>query len=307
MNIPKIHFHKINFIKKDNKQNDKQPKQVTFPKRDCLSIYDIPAKNFGVFSVIPNEHAIESFVNDISLPEIDENTFFIRMKYYAKDKTWAKRMVDLTYKTSMMIKMNYDFNQILEFILKNVQRINGSDSYGKPKYFDSRYLITDEKRGCEYYNFYKKLCKENKEEYFSPNCEEFKNANVCRISYSNKFGMPRIYIKYGINFAQDDFSNMDLVKQEYKKLKKIKNPTKKELNESIAKIHWLIAQESPYCRGNDSIANVLTKAIYNAYGYQTSRIKRKKSFDFEAFYRNLEDFVKVYPTLFEKEPYKKEM
>ena len=33
-----------------------------------------------------------------------------------------------------------------------------------------------------------------------------------------------------------------------------------------------------------------------------SPIKEGKSFDFEAFYRDLDDYIRIYPTLFEQEP-----
>ena len=129
---------------------------------------------------------------------------------------------------------------------------------------------------------------------------EYSDANICDISI-NENGS--ILIKYGWN-PRNKGKNLELAKKEFEKLRSIKNPTDEEINRSIATIHWLIAQESPWERGSDSIANILTKAIYQAYNMQITPIKEGKSFDFEAFFCSLENYIKKYPDLFEIPPHR---
>ena len=77
-----------------------------------------------------------------------------------------------------------------------------------------------------------------------------------------------------------------------------------EINEACAKIQWLIAQSNPYLRGDDSIASTLTKAIYHSYDMKITPVKQGIGLDFEAFYSNLNDYIKKYPNFFEKTPVK---
>lgn len=314
MTTGKIPSYKTNtnedYVSSTRKSRHSVKTPVVKPKRDCLSIYDVPFRKLGSFTYIPSHKSITKKLSKIPTADLNDDVFFIRMESYPKDEIWARRMCDLTYKTSYLINMGYDFDEILNYIRKNTARINGSDIYGSEKQFTSKFDIKQNGRGSEYFDKYKeKICNylmETNTDYFCPKGNENEvNTNICKISYfaQTKNKPETIRILYGRNFKAGR-SNMELVKKEYQKLKKNKKPSKDKINASIAKIHWLIAQESPYCKGNDSIANILTKAIYTAYGYKTSRIKAGKSFDFEAFYRNLDDYIKVYPSLFEQEPYK---
>lgn len=251
-------------------------------------------------------------------PKLDDNTFQIRMQGYmprnekGKETSalWGKNMVELTYKISDMISANKDFDEILRYVEDGIHEINGRD-YGK-RDLDSRYypLMEDEGRGVEYWEKYCNFdeYEENVESYWKlahnpkmktlhrpkPN-EEYKDANVCKILYRD--WQKKIY--YGRN-KEKPYYNLELAKREYEKLKSIEKPQLKDINRSCATIQWLIAQESPYAHGNDSIANVLTKAIYHSYGIKTGQIKTGHSLDFEAFYRDLDDYIEVYPYMFEE-------
>ena len=243
-----------------------------------------------------------SFKGKAEEAKIPEDAFFIRMNWYKRSKIWAKEMIELTQSISDMIKQGEDFDTILYQITEKIKKINKNEHFGKKRIIPSQYKLTAKYRGNEYFEIYKSRLK-GKEPYVSQNVQgnqEYYNANTCNF-YLNKEG--DILINYGFRVA-DKFLNLRLAKKEFEKLRSIENPTDEEINRSAATIHWLIAQESPYERGNDSIANVLTKAIYLAYGMKISPIKEGKSFDFEAFYSDLDDYIKKYPNLFEIPPHR---
>ncbi len=316
-----IHLYSIR-IQKPKKQilekEEKSKSKTIKPKRNIISVDNVPYKKLGVFRVFQGPKIRSAKLSTKPFVEIQPDTFFIRMKHYQKDPIWAKRMVELTYAVSSLMSLNYDFDEILKYIEENVRRINGSNEYGRRKGIHSTgFNIKKNERGEEYYETYKKLfiSKKGKNAKFknsihkiiTPKTQDSSiNPYTCDIKYyrvDDKHSFTEI--RYGNNKKNSQMpDNLLLVKNEYEKLKRIKNPTKQDINKAAAKINWLIAQQCPYWRGNDSIANILTKAIYNSYGYKTSPIKAGKSFDFEAFYRDLEDYIEVYPSLFEIEPYK---
>ena len=237
-------------------------------------------------------------------PVLDDNTYIIRMFRYKNKTAIAKKMNGLTYKISDMIKNNADFDEILKTAEDGVKDIRHRKNWGKKREDFGHFNLTFYDRGCEYWKKYIKLAEfdsQNPKYSIKPKSnKEYPNANTCTISYYDcEDG--KIIIHYGSNGKS---SNLDLVKKEYEKLKSNKNPNLNDINRSSATIQWLIAQETPYKRGSDSIANLLTKSIYHAYGIKVSPAKEGKSFDFEAFYRNLDDYIKIYPDIFEIPPYK---
>lgn len=204
-----------------------------------------------------------------------------------------------------MIINDEDFLDILITIESSVRKIKKNKHWGLRRtagyngdYFDMR----DFGRGSEYWKTYHKLfdldSKHPKCEFQARANEEYKDANTCKITLED-FPVHHIRVYYGWNGEK---SNLKLVRKEYEKLKSTENPSLEQINKSVATIHWLIAQETPYDRGSDSIANVLTKAIYNAYGVKISQAKEGHGFDFEAFYRDLDDYIKIYPEIFRTPP-----
>ncbi len=227
----------------------------------------------------------------------DKDVFFINMKKYKKNDAWADGMLDSVYKLSSQMSEGKDFSEILNTAEKTINGLN-SRMYGKKKMLYSLFALKKRGRGAEYYTQYKDKLKHNF--ILKPKANtEYEKANTCFIN--NFFNY--ILINYGWR-RTNKISNLDLVKHAYEKLNTIKSPTIDDVNKTAATIHWLIAQECPYERGNDSMANLLTKAIYHKNEIKVSPFKESVSADFEAFYRDLDDYIKVYPTLFEKMPYK---
>lgn len=237
---------------------------------------------------------------------IKENLFFVNMTAYGKNKKWAKEMYKLYEDTTELIKSNNPFNSIVTKIEREIGKINGVEIYGRKRAYPGVFNLGMKGcRGIEYKDRYNKLFKKKcKYEILAEPNAKYLEANTCMIK---KLSKNSIHISYGTykNCHAWQISNLDLAKKEYEHLRRFKNPSLEQINKSCATIHWLIAQESPWQKGSDSIARILTSSIYNAYDIQLTPLKDGVSLDFEAFYSNLDDYVKKYPKLFLVEPYKR--
>ncbi len=234
--------------------------------------------------------------------EFPIDLFFIRMNHYQQKLPWAQKMLDLTYELSDLIKEGISFKNLVKQAEIGINKVNNANSYCDKRTIlnPSKFSFTKDTRGGEYYGkYYNRWIQEGKpKNKFSVSANsQYKNALTCKITYlENSDG-------FLIEYGKGNISNFDLANKEYQKLINTKNPSLDKINESIATIHWLIAQESPYKKGNDAIANVITKAIYHSYNVKLSPIKPRHSFDFEAFYSDLDEFIKKYPKLFTTKPF----
>ena len=228
---------------------------------------------------------------------LPDELYFIRMDDYRKDYGWAKNMNRVTYELSNMVRNNQDFDEIWEKARDFISIARNDNLHGTIREYLKQFTIGEYgSRGFEYRQKYLDKIGENKK--FSPKSnEEYKDANVCEIR-----GNGPIHVIYGGRNYSDYLKLKNLVKKEYKKLKLNPNPTDKEINRSLATIHWLIAQASPLSRGSDSFANLIVKSIYCAYDMKLTPAKIGISFDFEAFYSDLDEFIEKYPNLFEVPP-----
>ncbi len=235
----------------------------------------------------------------------DDDLYFVRMQRYDKRSKWAHSMNGLTYILSYLISSGRSFDEICALAQRELKNLNDSHtSFGQTRQTSHFFTIRedDKYRGGEYYEKYKEKCKDLIGGTYTVRSNyEYSEVNTCSIEY-DKYSKA-ITISHR-KFDNDYRNNLVLANKEFNKLREIKNPTSDEINRSIATIHWLIAQQMPFKRGSDSFANLITKAMYHAYGMEVSQIKEGHSFDFEAFFRDLDDFIKIYPDLFEKPPKK---
>lgn len=244
----------------------------------------------------------------------NQSPFFINMDYYQKNQAWADKMLDLSKTASAQIKQKKSFNEVLNTILDGVKKINHSSSYGQFRHSPNGFCILEKQpnRGIEYFSRYKHIMELNHTNYIKPKSnKEYPKANTCEIYLFNLDGdSEAIQIDYGIYTSLSNkplygkCSNLELAKKEYDKLIQIDKPSLAQINKSCATINWLIAQESPFVNGSDSIARLLTTAIYSAYNVKLSPPKKGISFDFEAFYSDLDDYIKKYPNLFSQRLYR---
>ncbi len=250
--------------------------------------------------------------------ELPENLYFIRMQDYGQNHKWAREMNKLTDELAEMVFEKQSFKKIVKTAQENIWSINAGINVGseysyfgvrKTKDLKTGFEINSYGRGLEYCDrYYYKFFKDCKDSKKIPPAKvksnsKYKKANTCSIYYRGFDEYAPAYRTY-VSYAKPAlvFSNLNLCRKEYDELLSKKNPSLDEILNSTATIHWLIAQETPWIRGSDSIANVITKSILRAYNIELSPIKPGHSFDFEAFYRDLDDYIKIYPSLFEKNP-----
>ena len=244
------------------------------------------------------EGHFEDFLGDKK--EIPLETFFVNLKHYKKDKLWALDMQNLTYFVSDLMINGASFDDILAASILGVNHINGGEfGYKRAQLgwisFPVNYTVCPNSRGEEYLRKYD--CKMEKSFSPRPTDEFLKRANCVRIERSCGD-----FLVFYPELFFDDFPNLDLVKEIYNDLKSKENPTRKEIVDAMAKIQWLIAQETPFQRGSDSIATLLTRSIAHSYNIPTSPLKEGISLDFEAWGDDMEEYIEKYPNFFEINP-----
>ncbi len=255
--------------------------------------------NFGNSIASPLKNKDEKPAKTKLSAMIDPEIFFIDLFSYGKNRLWAQKMSDLTLETAFLMKENENFDDILKYIEASIAQINNNYWYGHRSENLGSFIMCEEGRGQEYYIPYRERIYQIKEFKAKPNVE-YRNANTAKIK-NCRLGNNYISVEYGRS-VNNYTSNLDLVKKAYLKLRNLENPSARDILKKTATIRWLINQESPYARGNESVATILERSIFALYGIENSRYKRGLSPDFEAFYRDLDDYIEAYPSLFEKTP-----
>ena len=249
---------------------------------------------------------LQSFKGEIAEPknkkDFSDDVFFINMNNYGTNKVWAAKMKRLALDVSKTISQDVVFENVLEQVQDGIYDINGF-VYGIRRTVPEFFCIKNtDQRGGEYYERYMEKIKNSPQnEFIAKANEDNKSAKVSRI-YLVPNQDDIIKIDYGFNPIYVN-SNIKLASDAYDELKNAKSPRIEDINKCCATIYWLIAQGAPYCKGNDSIASILTKAIYHSYGVNISPLKKGISCDFEAFSTDLDEYMKNYPNFFQETPH----
>lgn len=238
---------------------------------------------------------------------IEDDMLFIRMLHYGKKHSWAKGMRGLIYQLSSMISEDKSFDEVYSKTLDGIHKINGKN-FSVERGETDAFMLCPYLRGEEYFFTYYNIIDKSDRKIIKPKAQgDYEKANTCEIGFINYIPdyYDKIRIKYGYNPGQEH-SNIELAAKTYDELKAKKDPSIDEINKAVATINWLIVQENPYMRGNDSIAGTIARAIYHSYNVELSPVRIHRSLDFEAFCRDLEDYIKVYPELFDRLPKKRD-
>lgn len=236
--------------------------------------------------------------------------FFVNAQGYKKDYEWAKEIAKATEDTSLLVEKKEDFQKIIDCFIEESKEMqcerghmfeeeygtlrtpridDGSDAMQTYTTIEGKYESFKEKIKCAY--------KDTSDH--SRKSLEFPKALVTNVVFYNDGDNEYIMLLH-----PSGCDNLKYAENIYKKLINTKNPNEKTINEALAKMHWLIAQNTPWLRGSDTIANGIIKAIYRAYDMEISPLKKGISIDFEAFTRDMEDFVEAYPSFYSVKPSK---
>lgn len=308
MNIQALTSTKISFsrnIKSDNKE-----RYLKIPPDSRIS----EAKGFKKSKIKPS-YPLNYYVKDLKTsasrfykPQKFDGTlspecFYIRMNFYQKNKKWAQEMVETTKTLSSLMKQDVDFPIILQIAENSVSKMNHNLNYGARRSIEGSaapyFPLLRKGRGEEYVHRYEE--KLGTQDTFYPVAlgKHAFDTNTVEVTHFDMTGAYIIQYPY-LNSTSN--SNLNIAKEIYDELKTKKNPSKEEVMAAVAKIQWYIAQETPYLKGSDSIANLITKAIMYSYDLPISPLKAGISLDFEAFYQHLHEYVKNYPSYFEINP-----
>lgn len=232
--------------------------------------------------------------------------FFIKIKGYGKNESWADEIINTADSAVRMIRKNRNFEQILHMIANGVAEANLlTDDYSKRmktgilRTYRPDWIGIDSEVYTQYknnrYNIYEKRLDET--------------AKKPLKSYSSSMGMSRPNKKdivHGksvlINNALDHVSNL-FTKTIPKFINgELTSENLDEVNNCIAEVRWIMAHATPWLRGSDAISNVLMRAMYKAIGVKTYPPKEGVSFDLEAYCTELKDYKKNFSNYFEKAP-----
>ncbi len=290
LSVQNVNFCQDRFLFNKQKKNNEIPVPLSDKQLIEHSLYNIPFK--GIFSTRNKKE------KSLLLPE---RVQIIRMFGYNQSDAWAHDLLNLTYETSKDVKNNLGFNFLtkkLRFNLLGIKRKYNIVSSGT---INGLTEVNKYAKGREYLQKYFERYdakKDNNGSYSPKSNSEYPDANVCKIrNYS-----PNSLLVTNGSIYDHGVSNLALAKKEYEKLKSADNPKLEDITHSIATIHWLIAQETPYKDLNGLTADILSRAIYHAYNVKTYPLKENTSLEFEAYYSDLDDYIKNYPNYFEKPP-----
>lgn len=248
---------------------------------------------------------------------LDAEMFFVNVQGYGRDTDWGTKMAKATEDTSELVSMGAEYTEVVSFFVNETRQIqadaanpakNGTgridsammNDYGLLKN-PGESLMTPITTG-RYSYFIDKLAAAA--DNTGGNCVlynkaslEFPLASTTRVDLNFDTGQATLWHPAGEN-------NFKYAENIYNDLMKMDNPSTDTVIDSVAKMHWLLAQNAPFKRGSDSISSGLSKAILRSYGIEVSPLKEGVSVDFEAFSMNMEDFVKNYRSFYVSEPKK---
>lgn len=260
---------------------------------------------FDVFEKQGTEDATVKSLGADGKQILDINNCFAKMKYCSKDMVWAKKMNDEIRLLSSMMDNGASFEEVLEQAEKDVAKIQDNEDWGKKcTRGGCEYIMNEKVRGHkEYFDTYNDLINSSPDKYYHPETNSwYRHANTVTMHKDPDYD-DVIIIDYGFN-PESAINNMNMAAYEYDELMELTPPfALDEILKSVATIRWLIAQETPYERGSNSIGGLITRALLYHFNIYQSPKKDGIGMDFEAFYRDLDDYIEAYPTFFEQRPY----
>ena len=250
-----------------------------------------------------------NFKANLSSPKLrfKHDDFFIKIKGYGKNKTWATRIKSVADTAVRMFRNNTSAENVLKYVVAGVASANyftfdlgkrfntGVLRTQRPNWRESDYdrdIYTAYESG-RYSGYRERL------DYVQKNPLEKLSPNLA-MSRPNKYqdivhGEPEL-INFSLEYVFDLFQN------KYSKFLK-KDVKREDLNDIIAvvaEIRWVLAHATPWLRGSDAISNVFMRALFKATGVKASPPAKNISFDLEAYCLNLDEYKQKFNTYFEK-------
>lgn len=245
--------------------------------------------------------------------------FFVNIRGYGKNTTWAKKVKTITDNTVEKIKTTNRSDEVLPYVANGIHEANQYCPGGIWKKEHSGILRTQRKgygpagdwQGETIYtkiiNQYKSYESKLKPLIKNPLKNPYNDISTTTVQYTDK-------TKQCLELVHGDYTKinnaLDRVGGKYFYLRKdyishpekVKNDKLPQINSDIAEIRWLLAHSMPWERGSDSISNIFIRSIYKSMGIKTYPIKKGISLDLEAFCTPLNEYKQNFENYFEKPP-----
>ena len=253
-----------------------------------------------------------NFCANVNSPKLkfQKDDFFIRLSGYGQNDEWAQKVSQIADDAVNMIRQNTDAETVLKYISTGARHANRKcEDLHKQK--NTGILRTDregwQSREAEIFTPYNvKKYSTYSDRLYHTYLKPLKNPYQRRIQLTTPSNFYTGKLFHGapenINFALDYVFN--ICKQIIPKYVKndIKSKDLETVNSQIAEMRWVLAHSTPWIRGSDGISNIFMRAIYKAIGVKTYPVKAGISLDMEAYCTNLDDYIKCFPTYFDKAP-----
>ncbi len=243
--------------------------------------------------------------------------FFINIKGYGKDITWAKSVKELANTTTEKIKEAKTSDEILPYIAEGIHNANKNcmdlrkrihsgilrttrKGYGDAGEWEGLELVTPVTNQYKsYMNKLKPICEH-------PIKSPYYDIDVAKLEYFDTEKTYKIIHPSDtkVNNALDRIGGkfFNLKKDYILTPKKVTKETLPKINTDIAEIRWILAHSMPWERGSDAISNIFMRSLYKSMGIKTYPIKKGISLDMEAFCTPLEEYKNNFHTYFSTKP-----
>ena len=241
----------------------------------------------------------------------EDSKFFSRVstceEMYGKNFEFAEMMSKLSKETSQTISEGKSFKDVLEKISNDYyKRKPGSGIYRgsnkPPETIETIYGTFARMDGCT--TRYGDSCCGAYKEYIERLDKQlgdrilpYKNFTITRNPTTEERGWGLIK-QVMVHPYPEEVLNHKLV-NEYKLSGNLSLEQKKQADDIISEIYYLMANTCPFKRGSNGISDVLMRSQYSAIGMNKPHVKKGVGLDLEAFCMNLDEYKLKWNSFFE--------
>ena len=300
----------VDYDKRLNSYKDKKPKKYIKSHSDAINKVDVYIAQF--------KKNLEDKYGNATFDDISEKRFIIDLEGFDADLRLELFAQDTVSKAVEMIKAGDDMQTVLDYIalqrkafslLNQDRKSLFENKFGEkrddPMYTAIGYYVENNEDGYRTYEVYESRLNEKLGQRFSyqgvgmsivrrwadrdtrKQAERPKRLPEIEIGHIDPDNIDKV-----LNFVEEIYNETTQ-----------KDIPSNQVIENLARMHWLLSQAMPYQRGSALITDQFIDSVAKAKGMKLSDWKQNVSPDLEAFcYSDIEEYVKIYPKLFKKEP-----
>lgn len=271
-------------------------------------------------SYIPKNSTKEE-TTQLLIQMFEDSKFFSRVStcelQYGKNFAFAKMMSKLSKESVKSISNQKSFKEVLKQIARGysketsinpnfINRIGKSgiyrgnatkppkiiDGYGRSDSYVTGYGDMGIKDG---YKDYVERLTSNLNNRVSP----YKNFTLTKRVEETMLHPYHEEVSKNMDIIADRYKTYQKLVADYKKTGKLSLEQRKQADNIISEIYYLMANTCPFRRGSNGISDILMRSQYSALGINMPHIKKGVGLDLEAFCFELKDYQKNWKSFFE--------